>query len=374
MGKRKVIVSVINDLSTDQRVHKMCSFIVSQGYEVTLVGRQKKDSLPLDTRNYRTKRFRLPVEKGALFYALFNLRLFVYLLPRKYHILVANDLDTLLPNYLLSKWKRCSLVYDSHEYFTEVPELIARPRIKAIWEKLEQSMFPKLKQVITVNSSIAAKYQQKYGVTLKVVRNISPKWNDSTIPSKKELGIPEDTFLLIMQGAGLNIDRGVEQAIAMMPLLQNVVLLIVGDGDVIPEMKKRVIEQHLSDRVRFYGKRPYRELLHFTYHAHLGLSFDQPTNPNYQFSLPNKIFDYIHTGTPILSSNVVEVATVINTYTIGKVIDDFSPAALAQIIREIQGNPELLKLWKTNCMLAAQQENWEQEVQQLTEFYPKVAH
>lgn len=372
MKKPKVIVSVINDLNTDQRVHKVCSFIENQGYDVLLVGRILKSSQEMEYRSYRTKRFRMYYEKGALFYAWFNFRLFWFLLFRPSTILVSNDLDTLLPNYLVSKLKGKKLIYDSHEYFTEVPELISRPKVKAVWERIEHFIFPKLKFVSTVNQSIAEKYLEKYGVSLKVVRNVSPLWNPSHIRTKKELGIPEGKHILIMQGAGLNVDRGVEEAIRMMPFLENVVLIIVGNGDIIPDMKKLVEKENWQDRVLFFGKRPYSELLQFTQQADLGLSFDQPTNPNYLFSLPNKIFDYIHTYTPIICSDLVEVARLVKTYEVGEVVSNFDPQHLANQIQSVLNNPELMERWKNNCKLAASKENWEVEVQQLNEFYPKV--
>lgn len=372
MKKPTVIVSVINDLNTDQRVHKVCSFIESQGYDVLLVGRMLKSSQKMEARSYRTIRFRMYFEKGALFYAWFNFRLFWFLLFHSSSILVANDLDTLLPNYLVSKLKRKKLVYDSHEYFTEVPELISRPKVKAVWERIERFIFPKLKNVSTVNQSIAQKYTEKYGVPLKVVRNVSPLWKPDIVQSKKELGIPEGKHILIMQGAGLNVDRGVEEAIRMMPFLENTILIIVGHGDIISDMKKLVEEEKWQDLVLFFGKRPYQELLQFTQQADLGLSFDQPTNPNYLFSLPNKIFDYIHTSTPIVCSNLVEVSKLVKGYEVGEIVTDFEPQQLAKQIQHILDNPKLIETWKTNCKIAASKENWEFEVRQLNEFYPKV--
>lgn len=372
MKKPTVIVSVINDLNTDQRVHKICSFIENQGYEVLLVGRVLRSSQKMEARSYQTKRFRMFFEKGALFYAWFNFRLFWFLLFHRSTILVANDLDTLLPNYLVSRIKRTKLIYDSHEYFTEVPELISRPKVKAVWEKIERFIFPKLQFVSTVNDSIAQKYKEKYGLTLKVVRNVSPRWKPSVVKTKQELGIPEGKPVLIMQGAGLNVDRGVEEAIRMMPLLKNAVLIVVGDGDIIPAMKKLVSAEKWNDLVLFFGKRPYQELLQFTQQSDLGLSFDQPTNPNYLFSLPNKVFDYIHTSTPILCSNVVEVSKLVKKYQVGEVINDFEPRSLAQRVQQILDNPSLMEQWKANCALAAEKENWEAEVQLLNVFYPKI--
>lgn len=373
MQSKTVLVSVINDLNTDQRVHKICTFIEQQGYRVVLIGRKTKRSAPMEERSYQTIRMKLLFEKGGLFYAEFNLRLFFLLLFKRSHTLVANDLDTLLANFLVAKLKRKKLVYDSHEFFTEVPELLNRPKIRAVWLAIERFIFPKLNQISTVNNSIANEYKKRYGKELTVVRNVSPLWQSTTVaPSKEELGIPQDKHVLIMQGAGLNIDRGVEEAIRMMPLLTNSVLLIVGDGDVIPDMKRLVQENNWENLVLFFGKRPYKELMNYTYHADLGLSFDQPTNPNYKLSLPNKLFDYIHTTTPVICSNVIEVATLVNNYQIGTVVTDFSPDGLAKVINPILANKDVIASWEKNCQVAAETENWQIESQKLIEFYPKI--
>jgi hypothetical protein len=139
MNKPKIIVSVTNDLVTDNRVDKVCRFLLNEGFEVLLVGRKLKTSLAMPQRPYATKRMKLLCTKGALFYAEYNLRLFFLLLFRKATHLLANDLDTLLANYLVSKMRRRALIYDSHELFTEVPELIHRPKIQRIWESIEGS-------------------------------------------------------------------------------------------------------------------------------------------------------------------------------------------------------------------------------------------
>lgn len=367
----RVVVSVTNDLYTDQRVHKVCTFIQSQGYEVLLVGRLRKDSFDLQ-REYQTKRFKLLFDKGALFYASYSFRLFWFLLFTKFDILVSNDLDTLLPNFLAHKIKRKKLVYDSHEYFTEVPELINRPKVQVIWERIEGYIFPKLKNVYTVNNSIASRYQTKYGVPLLVVRNISPNWSPAQLKTKKELGIPENKFVLIFQGAGINIDRGGEEAVQAMQYLENTILLFVGDGDVVSHLKELTSELKLEDKVFFFGKKPYLEMMNFTHHADLGLTLDKDTNINYRFSLPNKVFDYLHANTPILASDLIEVKRVVEGYDIGKITKSHEPLKLAETIQEIQSNPNQIARWKSNCYKASQIENWESEVQKLAQFYPKV--
>ena len=373
MPKTKhAIVSVTNDLFTDNRVNKVCLFLVGQGYSVTLVGRRRKSSVELPNRSYKTKRMKLLFEKGALFYAAYNFRLFWYLLFHKADVLVANDLDTLLANYLAKKFKpSAELIYDSHEYFTEVPELTSRPKVQKIWLRIERFIFPKLKKCYTVNSSIAEIYHRLYGKEMKVVRNISPLWKSDNITDKKTLGIPENKPLIILQGAGINIDRGAEEAVEAM---QNIdaILLIVGDGDVVPELKKRVNQLNLAEKVLFFGKKPYDVMMNYTTHADIGLTLDKPTNLNYKLSLPNKVFDYMHTSTVVISSEIKEVAHVVRTHKIGEVLVEVSPTCIAETINSLLADPERMKRYKANCKLAGQTENWGNETKVLNEIYPKV--
>jgi glycosyltransferase involved in cell wall biosynthesis len=374
MGKiPRAIVSVTNDLYTDNRVNKVCLFLMQQGYEVLLIGRQKKDSLQLSERPYKTKRIVLLFEKGALFYAAFNIRLFLFLLFKRCDLLVSNDLDTLVANYTACKFKPGTrLVYDSHEYFTEVPELINRPRIKKIWEGIEGWIFPKLKTVYTVNDSIAKLYREKYKKEIFVVRNVSPKWNGSATLRKIELGIAENQFVVILQGAGINIDRGAEEAVEAMRTLPNVVLLIVGDGDVVPELKKYVETNHLVERVKFIGKKPYSEMMQYTALADVGLTLDKPSNLNYRFSLPNKVFDYLHATTPVICSDLPEVAGLIRKYDAGIVLSELTTDKLITSIQFLQNNPEELSRLKQNCIVAINHECWEEEMKVLELIYPKI--
>jgi hypothetical protein len=122
---KHITVLVSNDLEHDQRVAKVCGTLRQMGFQITLVGRMMRHSGPY-TGPYHAVRFRLWFEKGAMFYAALQIRLLFYLLFKKTDIVVANDLDTLLPAYLISKWRGKQLVYDSHEYFTEAEGLTGR--------------------------------------------------------------------------------------------------------------------------------------------------------------------------------------------------------------------------------------------------------
>ena len=370
---KKVIVSVINDLSTDQRVHKVCTTLEKLGFDVTLVGRKQRKSLPLTDRSYKTKRMFLLFEKGPLFYAEYQFRLFLYLLFHKADVLVSNDLDTLWPNYKISRLKSANLVYDSHELFCEVPELQNNPKKKNIWKNIERKIFPKLKHVFTVNDSIAKIYSDEYGVNVKVLRNIPLLSNQKNIESisKEQLGIPTDKKIIVLQGAGINVDRGAEEVVDAMQYIENAVLLIIGSGDVLYVLKNNVEKLKLSDKVKFIGKVPFQKLLQYTRHADLGLTLDKDTNVNYKYSLPNKLFDYIHAGVPVLSSDLIEIKNIIYTYQIGDCIESHEPKHIADKITNILKDENKLQLWKKNSKIASEKLNWEMEEKALIEVYSK---
>ena len=369
----KAIVSVTNDLFTDNRVNKVCLFLHEQGYDLLLVGRKKKDSSILTARPYATKRFRLLFEKGFLFYACYNLRLFWFLVFTRADLLVSNDLDTLAANYLASKFKRsCRLVYDTHEYFTEVPELQERPFVKGVWEGIERWVFPKLETIYTVNHSIAKLYAEKYHKEVHVVRNASPKWSCEEIKTRRELGLPENKFIVILQGAGINIDRGAQEAIEAVGNLENVVLLILGDGDAVPQLKAYVDSHSLTSSVLFLPKKPYSEMMQYSACADLGLTLDKPSNLNYRFSLPNKLFDYLHAGIPVISTDLPEVAGIVRKYDIGIVLKELLVSELRNQISLLKNDPEKMHRLRANCAVAAETECWEKECEVLHMIYPKI--
>lgn len=369
--KQTALVSVINDLVTDNRVNKTCKVLQECGYDVTLIGRKLKHSLPLPDWNFKAERMKLVFSKGTAFYLFFNLRLFFKLLFKKADLLYANDLDTLLPNYLVSKIKNIPLIYDSHELFTEVPELQHSTLKRNMWKTLERFIVPKLKHCITVNESIATIFEEQYKTKFYVVRNIPDTLEKFILKTKQELNLPLDKKIILLQGAGINIDRGAEELIDAMNFVNDAVLYIIGSGDVWNTLKDRVKHQKLEPKIVLIHKIPKQELRHYTHHADLGVSIDKNTNRNYYYSLPNKLFDYIHAGVPILASRLPEIEKIILHYNIGDFIEDHKPATMAHKLNEMLSSSKL-KAYKQNTAQAAAELNWETEKKRLMEVINRV--
>ena len=365
MGK-SVTISVTNDISTDQRVLRSAAFLHHKNYQVTIIGRKRKDSLPVPDLAYRFIRMRLLFNKGPLFYAEYNLRLFLVLLSLKKTHLFSNDLDTLLPNYLAHVVQpKTRIIYDAHEYFTGVPELSNRPFVQKIWKMIEKTIIPKLGKMITVNTSIAALYHKDYGQSVKVIRNIG-KRPSSTVSRPADL--PDCENLIILQGAGINIDRGGEEAILAMQYLDNYHLMIVGSGDAIDTLQKMRSEHQLEDRITFYGKKPYVTLLAYTQAAKVGLSLDKPSNINYQYSLPNKIFDYIHSHTAVVASNLIEIKRIVEDYNVGYIVKTHDPKMIAEAIKKAVADYDR-KIFEEGFRKAKETLTWEKESRILDEFF-----
>lgn len=359
--KKHALVLVTNDLSNDRRVHNTCSVLTELGFAVTLVGRRRRFSLPLAPRAYRTRRLRLWFDKGFLFYAEINLHLFFFLLFHKTHLIVANDLDTLWPAYWNARLKACPLVYDTHEFFTGVPELMERPRVRRVWERIEQRIFPHLDHIITVNQSIAGLYKDLYGKDLYVIRNV-PALREAPVSGRKEeLGIDPDKHVILLQGAWINKDRGGEEAVEAMEFLDQAILLVIGAGDAMDELKQRAGRPGIQGKVIFTGRLPFEELIHYTSVAEVGLSLDKDTNINYRYSLPNKLFDYIHAEVPVLASPLVEVARIVKDYGVGEVIPSHQPEDIARILREMLDDPQRLAQYRENCRKAKSELCWDRE-------------
>lgn len=359
----RIVIAVTNDLVTDQRVFRISQTLLAQGYQITLVGRKLKHSKNIDY-NTKVKRFKLLFNKGAKFYANYNVRLFFYLLFKKYDVVLSNDLDTLPASYFAAKLRSKTIVYDSHEYFTEVPELVNRKLQQNIWTWFEKLILPKLKYAYTVCESIANKYKHIYGTNFKVIRNV---------PFKKDVQLTTNDNskkVIIYQGA-LNLGRGIELMIESLKFLKNTELWIAGAGDIEQDLKKLASDLQLNEKVKFLGRIPIKELHEITCKADLGLSLEENLGLNYYFALPNKLFDYIQAKIPLIVADLPEMTLIVKQFKIGEVLKERTPESLAnQIVGMINSKQD--DSVKENLNIAANVLTWENEKSILIDLFKSV--
>ncbi|HHG83173.1 MAG TPA: glycosyltransferase [Bacteroidetes bacterium] len=362
MGKR-IIISVTNDLSSDQRVHRVAETLRVAGMEVLLIGRQKRNSRVLNPRSYATHRMSMWFEKGKFFYLEHSFRLFWLLLFRKCDLLLANDMDTLLANFMVAKIRRKKLIYDSHEYWTEVPELLERRFTRSIWLRLERWLFPRVDAAYTVNDSLARIYREKYGLAVGTVRNL-PLAGEQPVPRKGA------RRTLIYQGA-LNLGRGIGLMIAAMAELQGYTLWVVGSGDLDEPLYHLAQQSGLGEQVIFKGFVPFEELKVITAQADLGLSLEEDRGASYHYALPNKLFDYLQAGLPVLVADLPEMRNVVEKYVVGEILPGAARNAkdLALKIRNICEDEAYWEKLHQASIQAGAELCWENEQKRLLEIF-----
>jgi glycosyltransferase involved in cell wall biosynthesis len=356
----RIILAVTNDLYSDQRLNRMAVALTELGFGVEIVGRKLPESPDVNPKTYRATRMKLIFRKSFLFYAEYNLRLFLFLLFRKADILVANDLDTMPACYFAAKLKGIKWVFDSHELFTEVPELIGRPLVKRIWQYIEDKLVPRASACITVCESIASQLSQRHGVPFHVVRNVSFFRNSTSVKSTQN-----GDKLIVYQGA-LNVGRGIELLIDAMEFLPEFRLKIIGSGDIESGLKDYVSTLSWRNKIEFTGRIPFTGLFEITTQACVGLSIEENMGLNYYYALPNKLFDYIQARIPVIVSPFPEMERIVTAFGIGKILPDRNAKVLSEMIFDLSRNKEnyLAPLEK-----AANELCWENEVKVLEIVY-----
>ena len=357
-----ILFTVTNDLNYDQRMIRICITMSQAGYNVLLVGVKRKDQLSLQQRPYKQKRLPCFFSKGLGFYAEFNTRLFFYLLFKKADAFCCIDIDTILPVWLAGKLRNKKRVYDAHEYFSQLDEVVSRPFIYKYWHWLERVFIPKFKNGYTVCISIADIFQQKFGVSYQVIRNVpqTTAWNHA----EKKSGI------LLYQGA-VNKGRGLEKLIEAMKYI-NGELWICGDGNFFKEMKLAVNKHGVSGKVVFWGMLNPEDLKNKTSAATVAINPFERDGLNQYLSLSNKYFDYIQNSLPQVTMNFPEYENINQEYEVALLIDDLEPATIARAVNSLFTDKNLYKKLQENCIRAREVLNWQQEEKILLAFYKQL--
>ena len=364
--KKKLFFTVTNDLVYDQRMIRICSSLSAAGYDVTLVGRRNKLTPPLGTQPFRQHRLSTWFRHGKGFYIGYNLRLFFFLLTKSMSAICAIDLDTILPCYLVSRIRHIPRLYDAHELFCEMQEVVSRPAIYKIWKAIERFCVPKFPIGYTVNHLIADEFFKLYGVRYAVIRNAPVLRPDPDPSSPATPPLPAGRFILY-QGA-VNEGRCFE---SLIPAMQTVdaPLLICGEGNFMEQARALVRQYNLEDKVIFRGMVRPEDLPPITRSAYIGITlFDRQGTSNY-YSLANRFFDYIHAGIPQLAVDYPAYREINNSYRIAVLVDKPGIREISDALNILLNNTALYHTLLANCKQARLYYNWQEEEKKLVRLY-----
>lgn len=358
---KHIVCTVTNDLTYDQRMDRICTSLSKAGYFVTLVGFMKKRSVHTEQKPYAQVRLQVFFKKGKLFYIEYNIRLFWYLLFRKFDIYNGIDLDTLLPVYMVAKMKRRPVVYDAHEYFTELPEIVDRPLVQKTWKFLERTLLPGVKYNYTVSEAIAEDLSSRFKQPYHVIRNV-PFLTDNNESDERKY--------ILYQGA-LNKGRGLEQLMTAMADVP-VRLYIAGEGDLSDDLRAYAQTLPHADRIRFLGYVRPAELKKITAGAMIGVNLVEHLGLSYYYSLSNKFFDYIHAGIPQVTMDFPEYKRLNDLYHVALLVPDLDPVKIAAALNQLLSDPALYTALANNTGIARNELNWQREEEKLIAIYRQI--
>jgi len=359
MEAKKIVCTVTNDLNYDQRMIRICTSLANAGYDVTLVGFKRKKSKPLVQRPFKQVRLPVIAEQGKLLYAHYWINLFFFLLFRKADILCAIDIDTILPVYYASRIRGKKRVYDAHEIFTELKEVISRPAVHKMWTWIANHTVPHFKHGYTIGDCYAGEFKRMYDVDYGVVRN-------ATI--LKPLAIPDKKERFILYQGWVNVGRCFEQLIPAMQCVR-ANLVVCGEGNFYEQALALTKQYGLEDRIIFKGYVPPEQLKDYTLQAYIGITLFENTSLSNRLSLANRFFDYMHSGVPQICNKYPEYERVNQQYEVGALIDELSPDKIAAAINKMLDDEDYYTRLQQNCLKAREVYCWQEEEKKLLAFY-----
>jgi glycosyltransferase involved in cell wall biosynthesis len=342
---------------------RICTSLANGGYDVTIIGFKRKNSPPLVARPYRQIRLPIIAEKGKLLYADFWTKLFFYLLFIRVDIFCAIDLDTIIPVYEISRIRRKKRVYDAHELFTELQEVVTRPMMYKMWLAIERHTVPRFPVGYTVGAHIAQEFNRRYGVDYQLVRNMTVL---------KPLSIPPKAKRYILYQGAVNIGRCFEYLI---PAMRNVSadLIVCGAGNFFIEAQEITRQEQLEDKVIFKGYVPPDQLGEYTLHAYIGITLFEATGPSNKMSLANRFFDYLHSGVPQLCMKYPEYERINNEFEVAHLIDEPTPEKIAAGLNLLLSDQTYYSRLQQNCLAAREKYCWQAEEKTLLKVYHDLA-
>jgi len=368
---------VFTDLPYDFRVYREVCTLQKSGHDVTVVSTRFGDeSLPpawqdIDVRLIDIDR----TQSLRVLYPRFWQQATKLASQERADVYHAHDLDALWPACRAARRNDAALVYDSHELFCEQSSLVHRPAIAFSWRLIEGRLIKRAHRVITVAPSISTQLQQTYNLDQApvVLRNVPP-YRKPVASSylRQRLGIPTAAPLALYQGGFLTNNGLAEQITAMQHVDEAAHLALLGSGPTEQELRDLTSRLGLQDRVHFLPRVPFQALHEVTCSADIGLCIIKPAGRSFAWSMPNKLFEYMMAGLPVVGGDTPEIRRVIEETEAGIVVDPLHPEAMGAGINQLLTDPERRDELAAAALFAARQNCWEIESQGLVELYAQL--
>ncbi|MFJ4443739.1 glycosyltransferase family 4 protein [Pseudomonas sp. NPDC089422] len=288
-------------------------------------------------------------------------------------VVVAHDLPMLAVGRALAEEFNAALVYDSHELFSEQE---FTPGEQRSWADIERRHVRSCKRVITVNPSIAHELESRYAISeVAVIHNaerICPLGARSWYLHER-FAIPRDHFVLLFQG-GFSAGRNLEELVQAMAYVSDprIHLVFLGEGQLSERLQRLTTKKRVGSRVHFHPAVPQAQLLEVTTAADAGVIPYQAICLNNYYCTPNKLFEFISAGLPILASDLPELRRLVAGNAIGRVESLDTPEKMASAITAMFQNADQLQAWRDNLLTVRETLSWQREGERLKQIYEEL--
>lgn len=367
----RICMVAFTDLHYDYRIYREATSLRRAGHQVAIVA-SSFNSTPLEGWDDFEIHL-IPVDRSRSLrrlYPFFWRRAYSLLLaagPDAYH---AHDLDALWPAVRAARRLDRPLVYDSHEFWIEQSSLVDRPLMRSCWSLLERQLIKRVKCVITVSESIAHDLGERYQLDEVVVLRNLPLFREKVQSNliRETLNLPADRPIVLYQG-GFLTENGLREQIQVAAEFDRAALVLIGGGPNEEALREQVRAGDLGDKVFFIPRVPFHQLHNYTCSADLGLCLIKGTGKSFCYSLPNKLFEYMMAGLPVLASDFPEMQRVIGETHAGATVDPTDVEAIRRQISVFLADPERRMACGQASLEAAQRYSWEREADQLIQLY-----
>lgn len=383
---RQILHIVLNNFTNDSRVLRECKALAAAGYKVQVFALHESGlALTEASPTYNLRRFALATRglPKSFFWQTFKYAECVWKMVwqgRKLRpVLVhAHDRNALPIGFLVSRLAGAKLIYDSHELWGHTAHTAKRPgffnRMAAAMERFAAR---KAQGVITVSDSIVRHMQDNMGLEdITLVRNLPylkrrEAYPRDTSPLRLDLGIDPEKIVLLYQGV-VSRHRGLELIVRAAEFLsEQFTVVVLGNGVIVPELKELARSLGPEERVKFHSAVSPESLIEYSSGADLGFSLTEDTCLNNRYSLPNKLFEYLQAGLPVIVSNLPEMKSVVEANGVGLVLPNWDPQAAAQAINKLADRDRISE-YNNNVLAASQNFCWDKEQKKLIELYTRA--
>lgn len=369
--KKTVSIGFLGNLNYDTRTFNLLKSLKENNFNVIFNGFDwlTPGFKSLETNEIRIKKL-VKNKLSILFYLSFAFKLLRSLLKQNADIYFASDLYSLPFCVIAAKLKGKKIFYDSREVYTGLPALNDKKIVKALVRIIESHYIHKTDLVLTTGKMDSDYIEKLYNLkSTEVLRNLPLTNTDiSPVDLRSKFQNPGNLKLILYQGIIVK-GRGIEIYFEIIKKTDNLGLIILGGGEDEEFYKKMAEKSGINDRVLFAGKIKQNELLNYTAAAELGLSIITNISTNNYYALPNKLFEYLMAGIPVIASDMPQMKEIIEKYKVGEVVAENDSAAIIKIIQKWSDEPELYTQLKENCKVAAKELNWENEFGRILDYF-----